>query len=567
MRGVNSFGIVNFTFILYIRFMGLEQVRLKEGYYLTNFLSLINFVKKQYGDILKKDELLFISKFKALPKDSARLYVRLISRSKILFRLDKLNYKEIKDSKKAALNLASEGFLVFDGDWESEDLLSLFTKPELIEFLGSVSNKFKSSSSRDEVFEEVLKNHEDEFYSWVKNNFHTLCPLGAEIESLFRLLFFGNLEQSLSEFILEDLGVLRYEKYRLTKKDRYFENRKVIDETHKIIELQGQLYFAREEGEEQLVEELMELVLKIKSKPLIRSRKKLCRMTGQFFEKKKEFEKALFYYKKSNLPPARERFVRVLSKLGRNQEALVFCKKMAKETFDEGEDEFLKHFPEKLKRDQGLDYKKAVREVFETEELRVPHPKGEKIEPWSLKQLEKSGLKGFYVENYLWTSLFGLIFWDQVFKSKPGVFYNPFQRGPNDLFTEDFYLKRKSEIHKRLRFIGTPGWIDEILSLYDEKQNTANHLVRWKQVKKSEIGRVLRRVPAEDIRAIVQKMSKDLRHNSAGFPDLFVYHPRKRDYCLVEIKGPGDQLQQSQKRWLRFFKEKNIPCKVLKVFY
>lgn len=547
--------------------MGQETVRLREGYYLTNFLSLINFVKKQYGDILKKDELYFIKKFKALPKDSARLYVRLISRSKVLYRLDKLNYSEIKNSKKASLHLAKEGFLVFDGDWESTDLVSLFTKPELIEFLRSVSNKLKSSSSRDEVVEEVISFHEEEFYSWVKESFHTLCPLGSEIESLFRLLFFGNLEQSLSEFILEDIGILRFEKYRLTKKDRYFSNRKVVDETHKLIELQGQLYFAREAGDDFLVDELMELVLKIRSKPLKRKREKLCRMAGQFFEKQKDFERALFYYEKSSLPPARERRVRVLSKLGLSEEALKYCKKMSKDTFDDSEVEFLKHFPEKLKRDLGLDYKKASREVFETEELKVPHPKGEKIEPWSLLHLEKSGLKGFYVENYLWTSLFGLIFWDQVFKSKPGVFFNPFQRGPNDLYTEDFYLNRKAEIERRLKFIGTDGWEEEILELYDEKKNTANHLVRWKQIKKSEIGRVLKKVPPEDIKAIVKRMSKSLRHHSSGFPDLFVYHPRKRDYCLVEIKGPGDQLQQSQKRWLRYFKDKNIPCKILKVTY
>jgi hypothetical protein len=547
--------------------MGLEQVRLKEGYYLTNFLSLINFVNKQYGDILKKDELLFIKKFKALPKDSARLYVRLISRSKNLFRLDKLNYLEIVDSKKAALNLASEGFLVFDGEWESEELISLFTKLELIGFLRTVSNKLKSSCSREEVLEEVLKNYEDEFYLWVKNSFHTLCPLGVDIESLFRLLFFGNLEQSLSEFILEDVGVLRFEKYRLTKKDRYFQNRKVVDETHELIQLQAQLYFAREEGEENLVDELMELVLKIRSKALSRKREKLCRMAGQFFEKQKKFVKALFYYNKSSLPPARERAVRVLSKLDRTDEALHLCKKMAKETFDDSEDEFLKHFPEKLKRDLGLDYKKAVRELFETEEFKVPHPKGEKIEPWSLKHLEKTGIKGFYVENYLWTSLFGLIFWDQIFKSKPGVFYNPFQRGPNDLYSEDFYLKRKSEIKKRLNWIGSIGWEKTILDTYSLKKETANHLVRWKQIKKSEVAKVLKRVPAEDMQAIMQRMSKSLRHHSSGFPDLFVYHPRKRDYCLVEIKGPGDQLQQSQKRWLRYFKEKNIPCKILKVFY
>ena len=34
------------------------------------------------------------------------------------------------------------------------------------------------------------------------------------------------------------------------------------------------------------------------------------------------------------------------------------------------------------------------------------------------------------------------------------------------------------------------------------------------------------------------------------------------DYCLIEVKGPGDALQDSQKRWLRFFAQQGIPAAV-----
>lgn len=547
--------------------MAIMQNRLESGYYHTNFLHLLGFVHKQYGDILTSEEKLFIKKFKKLPKASALLYVRLVSRTGPLFRLDKLNYSEVDDLKKASAKLAAEGFMVIDGDWELEDLLRLFTKPDLVDFLRTCDSDVKTSWGRGQVVEEVESFFEAEFLEWVSSGYTTLLPLGQEVVSLFRLLFFGNLEQTLSDFILEDIGVLRYEKYRLTKKDRFFQTRKVVDETYKMIELQGELYFAREEGDEYLVEELMKLVLRLKSEPLKRKREKLCRMAGQFFEKGQDFERALFYYKKSGLPPARERAARVLEKLDEDQKALNFCRKIAKDPIDDSEREFVSHFPDKLKRKMGKDYNKKVREVFETEELKVSNPKGNRIEAWSLKHIEKSGLKGFYVENYLWTSLYGLIFWDLIFKSKPGAFYNPFQRGPNDLYTEDFYLSRKREIDRRLRWIGTIGWIDEVVQTYDDKKLTANHLVRWKQIKKAEVSKVLKKVPADHIRAVMKRMSQSLRHHSAGFPDLFVYHPRKKEYCLIEVKGPGDQLQQSQKRWLRYFKENEIPCKVLKVTY
>lgn len=546
--------------------MAVQQNRLKEGYYLKNFVSLLNFVDKQYGDILKKEEKLFLKKFKKFSRDASRLYVRLISRTGPLFRADKLNYSEIKIPK-AAAELSESGFMVVNGDWEVEDLLRLFTKPELVDFLKTQESAVKTSWSRGQVLEELLSYYETEFLEWVEENFDTFYPMGHDVVNLFRLLFFGNLEQTLSDFILEDIGVLRYEKYRITKKDRFFQNRKVIDETYKLIELQMELYFAREEGDEFLVEELMKQVLKIKSSPLQRKKEKLCRMAGQFFEKMKDFELAAYYYKRSSLPPARERLVRVFEKMDEDKKALNLCKKMEKDPIDDSEREFLNHFPEKLKKKLGKEYRKQVREVFETDELKVANPKGQKIEPWSLKALEKDGLKGFYVENYLWTSLYGLIFWDIIFKSKPGAFFNPFQRGPNDLYSEDFYLSRKREIDRRIKWIGTIGWEDKVLKTFDDKKLTANHLVRWKQINKSAIKRVLKRVPADHIKAVVERMSESLRHHSSGFPDLFVYHPRKKDYCLLEVKGPGDQLQQSQKRWLRYFKEKDIPCKVLKVTY
>jgi hypothetical protein len=31
---------------------------------------------------------------------------------------------------------------------------------------------------------------------------------------------------------------------------------------------------------------------------------------------------------------------------------------------------------------------------------------------------------------------------------------------------------------------------------------------------------------------------------------------------MIEVKGPGDALQDSQKRWLRFFARESIPAQV-----
>ena len=50
--------------------------------------------------------------------------------------------------------------------------------------------------------------------------------------------------------------------------------------------------------------------------------------------------------------------------------------------------------------------------------------------------------------------------------------------------------------------------------------------------------------------------------NRSGLPDLVVLDPDARRYQLIEVKGPGDQLQLNQKRWLRYFGEQDIPYSV-----
>ena len=54
----------------------------------------------------------------------------------------------------------------------------------------------------------------------------------------------------------------------------------------------------------------------------------------------------------------------------------------------------------------------------------------------------------------------------------------------------------------------------------------------------------------------------DPRENRKGFPDLIALGENEGEYCLYEVKGPGDALQDSQKRWLRFFQQFKIPAQV-----
>ena len=68
-------------------------------------------------------------------------------------------------------------------------------------------------------------------------------------------------------------------------------------------------------------------------------------------------------------------------------------------------------------------------------------------------------------------------------------------------------------------------------------------------------------VPAQHWLAIFQRILFDPEASRSGFPELLALDA-VRGYCFIEVKGPGDQLQLNQRRWLRFFQEREIPARV-----
>jgi len=48
-------------------------------------------------------------------------------------------------------------------------------------------------------------------------------------------------------------------------------------------------------------------------------------------------------------------------------------------------------------------------------------------------------------------------------------------------------------------------------------------------------------------------------------PDLILFPDTASGYELIEVKGPGDTLQNNQKRWMRYFAEWGIPFTVVNI--
>jgi hypothetical protein len=126
-----------------------------------------------------------------------------------------------------------------------DQLLTLFTKPELAK-LFSHMNSLTLSLKREEIETLLLEaDNQEEIQQILTCQTDIYRPLGEEEVQTFRMLFFGNLYQNLSEFVITDLEVVRYESYKIDRENRLFNTRFSLDKAlayHRM----GEEYFERE---------------------------------------------------------------------------------------------------------------------------------------------------------------------------------------------------------------------------------------------------------------------------------------------------------------------------------
>ncbi|UCG00106.1 MAG: VRR-NUC domain-containing protein [Spirochaetaceae bacterium] len=556
------------------------------GYYLDNFQRILDFVASHYDDVLTTDEKSFSQLFRALSLDARRLYVRLISRKGPLFRSDTLSYAEIKDIEAAAIELTRNGFLEQDGPCELSEELALLKKAEILELIEDCGSETEIDlprtalkALRKQQLVELALSLQIEIRGWIRGLFHLLRPQREKEILIYRLLFFGNLYQDLTEFVVTDLGHVRYESYEIRKQDRLFRSREILEDTFRLIELNEAFYQAIEgrsvhEIDANALLSLLEYLPQQspagEDPDLRRMRDNLINGIARHLERIGNDGQALHLYRMTELPPSRERQARILERQKRLEEAIELCRQIAGDPWEDLEREFAERYIRKLSGKLGLSLSKTEITEIPVQLLELEFDPLLGVEESVLRHYQGRRFTAYHGENVLWTGLFGLAFWDIVFLSLPGTFFNRYQRGPKDLYRPEFRRRRAGLIEERLRHIrSSSAWPEEMLELYDRKQGIASDLVHWKLLPRELVARCVRTIPRNHLAAIFDKLSEHLGANKSGFPDLVVFPtPRRRKtpaYELIEVKGPGDQLQINQRRWLRYFSSHGIPFRVVRV--
>jgi hypothetical protein len=201
------------------------------------------------------------------------------------------------------------------------------------------------------------------------------------------------------------------------------------------------------------------------------------------------------------------------------------------------------------------------RDRFPELRLNIPRSSGS-VERDTAEALAGEWQQVFYVENGLLNSLFGLAFWEVIFAPVAGAFHHPFQAVPSDMYEQGFRERREPLVTRRLDELQQVDLALELRSAARRYRGYQNRWVNWALLTEDLLDCALACIPAAHLLAVWQRILFDPGENRRGFPDLVAFNPTSRDYCMIEVKGPGDTLQDSQLHWLRFFREQELPAAV-----
>lgn len=537
-------------------------------YYLENMETVLGWVQSHHGDLLTAEELDRLASFQSLSLPARALLTRMVMRTGELFRSDKLNYPELGVPEGRALDeLTGADWLDTAPLLGLDELFRLFTLGELRPALGPLLKAAGEPANlpKGQMRDALLPRFPDALTvsDWLGQYAKPVVRL--KTMALFdrvRLMFFGNLRQSWSDFVLVELGHQQYEPVTFTPDSRAFGQRSEVD-----------LYLAMHQCRDWLDEgvparEVWQAVPEPSDNAWLTSRRdRLLLELGRQAERQGERELALQAFASSGHREARLKQLRLLERMKRHREAWRIAVEWQNHELSDAETQGLARIVKRLASRLGQTPPLPPEQPpIRTITLTLPKPEVGSVEFAVQQHLYRDEAPVFYVENTLINGLFGLLCWQTIFAPVPGAFFHPFHVGPADLTREDFVSRRKTSFDQCFARLEDGSYRQRILDNYRAKQGTTNPFVIWPVLTEELLSLAMDCLPPEDLERLFRRLLLNIREHRSGFPDLIRFFPnaadREKRYEMVEVKGPGDRLQDHQIRWLEFFAIEGIPASV-----
>jgi len=535
-------------------------------YYLKHFDFVLSALSTDLAAFLSGSQQQVLLDLTSLPDSSRALFVRLYLRKGNFFRTDKIHYEEVGSLDRALRTLRSKD-MIKDVTQSRPDLtIRLRTKKEL-SALGLLASIPREIRSREGIDDHLICSREQ----MPSPDFRIIQLQHRALIDRCQLAFFGNAHQSLADLILTDLGQRRFERTALSTTS--WRQKDVLDDAalymlfrHFIHAIDEQRKHELRLGHapEGLAEHLSYLLTCLPGTPnnALNAQRfhRLLFEGGRLAERLGQTELALAWFDASDHPMNLERKLRILAK--RKADSVPhLARKLLDLTLEASH---IKYAEKLLNRTAQITEHTIPLAQYTPQWSELLSFEGSveyKVIQWLAKAHE---IKAVHTENCLLSGFFGVFFWEVIFAPIDGAFFHPYQSAPADLYDQDFYLRRKARFESRFEALdGATDRLELFRQTYQGKAGIQNPFVVWPVIDLLLCEHILKRLAWPALRSIFESMARNPKQATKGFPDLVVIHEKKIE--LVEVKGPGDRLQDHQIKWLSELNRAGISSSVMKI--
>ncbi|MBH0015981.1 exonuclease domain-containing protein [Pseudoalteromonas sp. NGC95] len=517
-------------------------------YYLAHFRELIEFVTSKCMHLLEPKHSEFISKINQLDEQSQCMLARVYSRKPYLVQAQSLNYEEITSPHQAIYTLKKAGILFEPNEQHYSQLLAHLTKPSLVELLSNYPEQisFKKSAAKGALVD-------------IARDFFKACP--QELAPLysqyvinnrndyyeyFEFLFAGKLSggdvNHQNRFVMRDLGLTatreghseslsRFEtldeaqsNYLLNRYRLAFKN--IIDESD-YVALASQVLVQAAHGAIAVVLKNKLLVRLYRQLKTVDSELAFSLLEGCVDDSEAQEIQIREQYRLGNKEWVKARLEAIIEN-PLTDDLLYFA------------DDFLMRKFNKKTRSRLSAMLANTQCVLEIDELY----RGE-VEQGVNDYYTRQGMAVFNTENTLWQSLFGLVFWHELFVESPYPPCNEFDIYPQVLRLGNFYEAQQIQINERLAQCQTPqALLNLVCKNAAQYFDQPNGLFRWRSNLLEPLEALILNSPIKALIAHLTAMSKHYLQLKDGYPDLMVINNGQVHF--EEVKAPGDKLRRNQ---------------------
>ncbi len=180
-------------------------------------------------------------------------------------------------------------------------------------------------------------------------------------------------------------------------------------------------------------------------------------------------------------------------------------------------------------------------------------------------------------ESSPWTTIFALLMYDLYWLPVDGMLPAQGLAGPLDLGTRGFALARADALEQTLAAV-REGRAVELVERADSMHRGERLAgASWSRVGRDEVAAICQAMPAEALAMIIERLAREGWSARRGLPDLIILPgtPSKlpegfparltESLHLVEVKGPGDRLRDDQRAWMHHLCTVGVKCEIWQV--